>query len=248
MQYLNLGSVCVSGLTAAGKTTHCHLLAGEFGLTYVSASQILLSLAGISPIQARDFWFSDEARELWSDRMTRDVDAELRRLSQNGSGFVFDAVAMPWRAEGECLRVFFESDLKSRITKSMVSHRGRQPPCELEYARKITEKDRVLVDSHKRLFGIEVESDRKGFDLVLDISQAIQSPTFKAAIASIAIVHAILRPAVGYYLTRDSSLFAEYLAALERYRTHVVMERISNCPNHNDSNAQANPVFEVVNE
>ena len=33
-------NVCISGLTAAGKTTHSHLLAGEFGMTYVSGSQI----------------------------------------------------------------------------------------------------------------------------------------------------------------------------------------------------------------
>ena len=45
------GNVCISGLTASGKTTHSHLLAGEFGLTYVSGSQIQLNFIGISPIQ-----------------------------------------------------------------------------------------------------------------------------------------------------------------------------------------------------
>ncbi|MGA2896392.1 MAG: hypothetical protein ABSE27_02195, partial [Acidobacteriaceae bacterium] len=47
------GNICISGLTAAGKTTHSHLLAGEFGLTYVSGSQIQLNFLGLSPIQSR---------------------------------------------------------------------------------------------------------------------------------------------------------------------------------------------------
>lgn len=49
------GSVCISGLTAAGKTTHSHLLAGEFGLIYVSASQIQLNFLGLSPRDCPEF-------------------------------------------------------------------------------------------------------------------------------------------------------------------------------------------------
>ena len=52
------GNVCISGLTASGKTTHSHLLSGEFGMTYVSGSQIQLNFLGVSPIQTRDFSIS----------------------------------------------------------------------------------------------------------------------------------------------------------------------------------------------
>ncbi len=226
MSYPGSAIVCVSGFTAAGKTTHCHLLAGEFGLTYVSASQILLAFTRRSPIQPRDFWLTDEGRRLWSDRMTLKVDAELIRLSESGNGFIFDALAMPWRIRRDCLRIFLESDLMSRVAKSIVSHRGLHPASKREYAAKIREKDRVLIDSHRRLFSMDMASDRASFDLVLDISRAIRGTSFAAARESILTVSAILRAAVGYYLTREEGLFAEYLNALQLYPDYVSRERI----------------------
>ena len=60
------GNVCISGLTASGKTTHSHLLAGEFGLTYVSGSQIQLNFMGVSPIQKKDFWITPAAKVFWA--------------------------------------------------------------------------------------------------------------------------------------------------------------------------------------
>ncbi len=42
------GNICISGLTASDKTTHSHLLAGEFGLAYVSGSQIQINFLGVS--------------------------------------------------------------------------------------------------------------------------------------------------------------------------------------------------------
>jgi cytidylate kinase len=74
------GNVCISGLTASGKTTHSHLLAGEFGLTYVSGSQIQLNFMGVSPIQSKDFWISERAKSFWNAHEFNRIDTELLRL------------------------------------------------------------------------------------------------------------------------------------------------------------------------
>src|ERR1019366_6019970 len=84
------GSVCISGLTASGKSTHSHLLAGEFGLTYVSGSQIQLNFMGVSPIQTRDFWITTEAKGLWNEIDFMKIDTELLRLETGAEGFIFD--------------------------------------------------------------------------------------------------------------------------------------------------------------
>lgn len=74
------GSICISGLTASGKTTHSHLLAGEFGLTYVSGSQIQLNFMGVSPIQSKDFWITDKAKAFWNEKEFDRIDHEMTRL------------------------------------------------------------------------------------------------------------------------------------------------------------------------
>lgn len=197
-------NVCVSGLTAAGKTTHSHLLTGEFGFTYVSASQILLCLAGLSPIQPRDFWLTERACELWSDEMTIRVDRELQKLSQVGSYYVFDSFAMPWRHIGPCLRIFLYSDLQSRVAKAIVSHREESTlsPDQLESA--ILRKDATMIESHSELFGITFDETWTQFDLILNISSAISEPSFDASRRSIEVVHACLRTAIMYSLTGRS--------------------------------------------
>lgn len=46
--------VCVSGLTAAGKTTHSHILAGELGLMKLFLVMIKLTLLAIEVLGEAD--------------------------------------------------------------------------------------------------------------------------------------------------------------------------------------------------
>src|ERR1019366_6132588 len=119
------GSVCISGLTASGKSTHSHLLAGEFGLTYVSGSQIQLNFMGISPIQTKDFWITEEAKPLWNNDAFSRIDAELLRIESVSDGCIFDTSTMPWPHRRPALCIWLGSSLESRVLKSIVSHRGR---------------------------------------------------------------------------------------------------------------------------
>jgi CMP/dCMP kinase len=209
------GSICISGLTAAGKSTHTHLLAGEFGLTYVSGSQILLNMAGKSPIQAKDFWVTPEARRLKAADGYVHIDSELLRIESIGEGYVFDTSTLPWRHKRPALCIWLESDLESRVMKSIVSHRGRGHLKPEEYFEKITEKDNDTIRLCRQLYGIEIGTDLSPFDLILDISQLIREPTLDASLQSIRLAHSLIRPAAAWYLTGRVDFEAQFRSAID---------------------------------
>ncbi len=221
-------NVCISGLTAAGKTTHCHLFAGTFGFTYVSASQILLFLAGLNPIQKRDFWLTENACQLWNDEMTIRIDQELRWLSHNGSHYIFDTFAMPWRHEGPCLRIFLHSDVYSRVNKAIVSHKGESNLSHKQCEKAILRKDTSLLESHERLFCIKLNDTWDQFDLVLDISSAISEDSFEASQRSIKSVHECLHAALMYTLTGNNIDRDIYECTKQKY-SHFFIKDIPLC-------------------
>ena len=198
------GNVCISGLTAAGKTTHSHLLCGKYGLIYVSGSQIQLNFLGLSPIQTRDFWITPAAKRLWNEEDFVRIDSELLRLESVADGYIFDTSTMPWRHQRSALCIWLESTLESRVVKSVVSHHGNGPLELEEYAERVAEKDRSTVSLYKRLYGINIGSDLSCFDLVIDVSSLIAKPSLESAFHSIAVTHSIIDPAVGWYLTGRS--------------------------------------------
>ena len=210
------GNVCISGLTASGKTTHSHLLAGEFGLTYVSGSQIQLNFMAISLIQTKDFWITQEAKQLWNHDEFSRIDAELLRIESATHGCIFDTSTMPWRHRQPALCIWLGSTLKSRVLKSIVSHRGRSRFAPDEYPALIAEKDAATQRLYKELYDIRIGSDLPCFDLILDISSLIEEATLEASLRSIHATHDIIRPAAAWYLTGRQQFrrqFEEMVAA-----------------------------------
>jgi cytidylate kinase len=216
------GSVCISGLTASGKTTHAHLLAGELGLTYVSGSQIQLNFMGVSPIQSKDFWITDKAKSFWNKNEFNRIDAELLRLESSADGYIFDTSTMPWRHKRPALCIWLESSLQSRVIKSIVSHRGSQTFSPEDYPQRIAEKDRSTITLYKQLYGIDIGSDLSAFDLILDISSLITEPTLRASLRSIAIAHSIIHPAVGWYLTKDTKFLHKFEEVVQQ-QSHLIV-------------------------
>jgi cytidylate kinase len=215
------GSVCISGLTASGKSTHSHLLAGEFGLTYVSGSQIQLNFMGVSPIQTKDFWITDQAKAFWDEDQFNRIDSELLRLEQLGDGYIFDTSTMPWRHQRPALCIWLESTLDSRVLKSIVSHRGRgEFPIE-EYRERIAEKDRSTIELYRKLYGLDIGGDLSCFDIILDISSLITEASLDASLASIRSAHQIVRLAAGAYLTQRSDFFAAFQDAAHENRRFI---------------------------
>ncbi len=216
------GNICISGLTASGKTTHAHLLAGEFGLTYVSGSQIQLNFLGVSPIQSKDFWISEAAKSLWDESQFRKIDSELLRLETITAGYIFDTSTMPWRHKEPALCIWLESNLNSRKIKSFISHRGRtQFPFEI-YDEKIIEKDFATITLYKNIYNIDIGTDLSCFDLIIDISTFISEPTLNSSLNSISAAHKIIRAATGYYLTKSTEFKTEFQNATDNYKDFIL--------------------------
>lgn len=221
------GSVCISGLTASGKSTHSHLLAGELGLTYVSGSQILLNFAGVSPIQPKDFWITPEARRLKSGDGYARIDAELLRIEAQGHGYIFDTSTQPWRHQRPALSIWLGSDVDSRVLKAIVSHRGRSRVERAEYYDRIVEKDNDTISLCRGLYGIEIGTDLSPFQLILDISRLIREPTLSASLESIRIAHSIIRPAAGWYLTGRADFEESFRRAVADHPDIVVVDEVA---------------------
>lgn len=206
-------SVIISGLTAAGKTTHSHILSGEFGLQYVSSSQLLLSLLRMHPFQPRDFWITDEANSLWRTAQAHTVDDELIRLEAASTLVVFDTLVMPWLHRCPAFCIWLESTLESRVMKAVVSYQGRGRYSTKEIKHHIQQKDNQARIHFEERYGFDLFSDRAPFDMILDISSCISEPTLCASLQSISQAHSLLRPAVGWYLTRGPSFKSQFQEA-----------------------------------
>jgi cytidylate kinase len=216
-------NVILSGLTAAGKTTHCHILAGEYGLQYVSSSQVLLSLLNMFPIQERDFWITDEAQKLWKTQEATKVDEELLRLESKSNNIVFDTIAMPWLHQHESFCVWLESSLESRVMKAIVSLREKANLTPSEIERRIQLKDETACADFKGRFGFDLLNDRTPFALILDISRSIKEPTLESSLNSVKEVHEFIRPALGWYLTGDSVFISQFKYACLVNKSVIVL-------------------------
>jgi len=216
------GNICISGLTAAGKTTHSLLLAGEFGLTFVSGSQVRLFQSGVFPIQQKDFWVTTEGKSLWREEVFEKVEVELLRLESLATGYVFDTFTMPWLHKAPALCIWLESDIDSRAIKSLISHRGLTNVDIDSYATKIHEKDDTTLGIYKRLYGIDIAADHTCFNLVIDISSFISEPSLDASLRSIARAHRLIRAATGYYLTKSSAFQEELRSAITGNAQYII--------------------------
>lgn len=206
------GNIFISGLSAAGKTTHSFLLAGLFGLTYVSGSQIHLSINGLSPIQDRTFWITDRAVDILTKDQFDIVDKELCNIEDNYKGVIFDSWIMPWRKTKEGLCIYLKSNIQSRIVKGAISRRERHVVIDEEYANKLSQKDNAAINLYNKLYNIDISKDLSVFDLVIDISSFIETASFKSSQVSINKTQNILNAAVGYYLTGDKFYYEELKA------------------------------------
>lgn len=202
-------NLIISGLTSTGKTTHALILAGQFALRYVSASRFYLYRCGKRPYQDDDFWVSDEAFSMRDIDNYKLADQDVIEIESRRNATVFDAIAMPWIHKRPALCIWLESSIESRVMKAQVSHRGQVSGNgkydSAELRKRIIDKDELNRQRIKDIFDVDIYSDRRPFQLLIDISSLISAPTWEAALVSIEKTHGVIEAAVRYYLTRDKN-------------------------------------------
>jgi cytidylate kinase len=169
--------ILISGLTAAGKTTHARRLAQVLDLPYFSASQILAEILGDNGP------WSPRVDLLRADHdVDREVDRRILQTFDIQPEGVFDAWALPWLTSSSALRVWLESDLPSRVRKAFVTElrRGNHPEYP-EIEQLVLKKDDFSRRRFQHTHRFDIYVDRTVFDLVIDNSSYIPRASIEAS-------------------------------------------------------------------
>jgi len=172
-------NIAFAGLTAAGKTTHTRLLAGQLGYEVVSATAILLDMLGVRA-NVEKIWFTDyeriqKARE--DDRIDIELERRVREVAQSQDGLILDTWAMAYIYEGPLIRLWIESDEDSRMRKCYVSQ-GQEKSLNLSACRQlIHEKDTSVRSQFVRRLHFDLFTDMSRYDAILNNTALIPEPT-----------------------------------------------------------------------
>jgi cytidylate kinase len=197
--------IVLSGLTAAGKTTHTKLLAQRLGYESVHVTDILLRELGIRR-PSQNVWVGRLA-ELESMRNGNTVDDQVDEILLSSvrekQHVIVDAWAFPWYGPQDMLRIWIGSDRLSRAWKCSVSALGVREMTTEESATLIDEKDDITRRRFRDRYGFDLYSDRSVFDFVLDNSHLISEPTLASSEAGIQRFDMVLAACVEVALSGD---------------------------------------------
>jgi cytidylate kinase len=173
-------NIVISGLTAAGKTTHAKILAAELGYSYVSATEVMADMLGIERREVGPgFWqrYGDAIGGIRdTTNLDRELDNRLTEMAKAAEQLVIDAWALPWLVPREaCISIWIESDYHSRTLKAAVSDDNKR---ELAwYSGFIGHKDDDTRDRFMDIYGFDLYGGRRNFTLEVDNSMYITKAT-----------------------------------------------------------------------
>lgn len=205
---MKIEKIVISGLTAAGKTTHAKLLAERLGLPYYSASDLLRSIA------AEQFDVRGDWGNRWSPRMDElratsalddEIDARMVEIYNQSLNGVFDSCFLPWLCEDrQGVNIWFESDMRSRVRKCYVSHLDNSR-IDIEQAQRVVrDKDAFTESALERSVGAKYEPDDR-FDLVLTNTALMPEATVFSSVRGVAIFAEVVNNCVNYFTGRGGS-------------------------------------------
>jgi len=194
--------VLVSGLTAAGKTTHSKLLAARLKWDYVGTSQLLRQLVPFSPQGKREWLPAVDAYRGKTIAVDHALDQLMRKqIDQSPRPLVVDAWLQPWLCHRiDALRVWLNSDEPSRLRKAAVSFMrdDMTPPADLDI--QIREKDEFSILIFKRIYNIDFGPGPDVFDLIIDNTRFIADASVAASDRGIAAFEPDFQRIIAAYL------------------------------------------------
>ena len=165
--------ILVSGLTAAGKSTHCRLLAAHYEVPYISMRSIMATVLREQGLPgAEDEEWSPSVDEARAPRTEVDREADRRMLQRihHGPG-VFDAWALPWLyRKPDAVRVWIAADLPSRMQRCRVSAAARDRSMPDDPAALLRAKDKFSRARFRSLYGFDLQPSPEVFDLIAENS------------------------------------------------------------------------------
>ncbi|MFV8173534.1 cytidylate kinase family protein [Mycolicibacterium peregrinum] len=211
---VSCNKIVISGLTAAGKTTHTKLLAHSLGFGTLHFTDILLDELGVAASKDDQVWFHrfDEVESLREGYSAdRRADDRVADALQSADPLIVDATLAPWlNRQAVTLNIWIGSDRASRAWKCVVSRLPGQISTD-DSLRLIDEKDNLTRTYLRRLTGSDYFVDRTIFDIVLDNSHLIAAPTRADADQGIALFQEVLQATVEYAMFQESDALGALL-------------------------------------
>ncbi len=186
--------ILISGFIGSGKSTLARHLAKQFGLKYVSASELHRALVlermkkeakRAKKIQ-KGFWESEAGKKGMKIRSTnleidKEVDVRLLKVLNKNTHCVTDARLMPWLYKKKALRIWLTASERER--SSRVGLRDDITPS----MARLCIRERMKMDQKiwKNLYGIKMGKDLSPFDLVLNNDTYSAQETFNVVRAFI---------------------------------------------------------------
>lgn len=188
-------NISVSGLTAAGKTTHARILAKQLGYDYISALEIILEKLGLEDKPEAIWSRNPDLLKAFDDAtLNTYVDDRLVDTSKTRDSIVFDAWALPWLSEAQMLRLWIESDLPSRERKFIVSQKRAHEP--FRDTTIVARKDSASRRNFANAYGFDIEKDHIPFDIKLVNTSLIERATIQCSNRGIALFAPVVFDAV----------------------------------------------------
>lgn len=222
--------VYMSGLTAAGKTTHAKFLEYTYGLEYVSASSRLLKELQVdSNTIPSNYWISQASEDVRKQRRESRkadiaVDTQLVQASRHLEQVVFDTWGLPWLSSSPGLRIWLASTLETRAWKAYVSHGANGVYNHEYYEKEVKEKDVFSHEYFLETYGFDIFKNHDVFDVMLDISKFILEPTIEASRSSVEECNRIMGCIFEAYFTESKTALSDLDGFVKKHSTSVFLK------------------------
>ncbi|MGH3873547.1 MAG: cytidylate kinase family protein [Pseudonocardiaceae bacterium] len=186
----------ISGLTAAGKTTHGKLLAEDLGWAYFDIASVRKSILGNKLDAAeryREWTPAHDKLRAADPSIDLRADHLMTRIMSERANVVVDAWLQPWiYRRDDALRIWIESSAETRLMKAEVAalRRGEAVSCDIRNS--LAAKDEFSRIHFHRLYSIELFGDPSVFSVLIDNSEYIDEPSIAKSDAGIAAFRQVL--------------------------------------------------------
>ncbi len=211
--------IVLSGLTAAGKTTHAKLIANELKREVLHTTDFLLRAMNVHE-NLKDIWVRRlHELEKLRDSSTIDdqVDEFLHAQIRENTGLVVDSWALPWHSPiPNTLNIWIGSDRVSRAWKCGVSDGAPSTVTTRNCLDLVDEKDSLSRCRFVSRYGFDLFVDRGPFGLILDNSHLMTEPSVVCSQKGIEIFQRVLMACIRSVLDDDPSPAVEMIERGDR--------------------------------
>lgn len=174
--------ICISGLSAVGKTSLAKNLSKIFEIKYIATSQILLDSAFISGYDSfipeercNHFWLSNKARKfnlqrIENPKLDKKIDLLMLSYINKERPIIIDSLSVPWLLNDghSCITILLNARFNIRVMRAWLS--GNRDINLL--IKGIREKDSQTREILNNVWGFDIISKKylNKFDLIVDNS------------------------------------------------------------------------------